>query len=113
MDSWSDKQIKMMRAGGNQKLISWFESHGVTSDQRIAKKYHSPAAELFRERCDARSFFFFVTAPCTAAGCAFPVAFALAFDVLLLLFIQEFRDALLLALQYFVDNTCRTHRNLN
>ncbi|CAM9251142.1 unnamed protein product, partial [Pylaiella littoralis] len=50
MDSWSDKQIKMMRAGGNQKLISWFESHGVTSDQRIAKKYHSPAAELFRER---------------------------------------------------------------
>lgn len=54
MDSWSEKQIKMMRAGGNQNLISWFESHGVTSDQRIAKKYHTPAAELFRERCDAR-----------------------------------------------------------
>lgn len=52
MDSWSDKQIKMMRAGGNQKLTEWFESHDVTSDQRIAKKYHSPAAELFRERCD-------------------------------------------------------------
>lgn len=52
MDSWSEKQIKMMRAGGNQKLIDWFESHGVTSDQRIAKKYHSPAAELFRERCE-------------------------------------------------------------
>ncbi|CAM9256736.1 unnamed protein product [Scytosiphon promiscuus] len=50
MDSWSEKQIKMMRAGGNQKLIDWFESHGVTSEQRIAKKYHSPAAELFRER---------------------------------------------------------------
>lgn len=51
MDSWSDKQINMMRAGGNQKLIDWFQSHGVTSDQRIAKKYHSPAAELFRDRC--------------------------------------------------------------
>lgn len=50
MDSWSEKQIKMMRAGGNQKLIDWFESHDITSDQRIAKKYHSPAAELFRER---------------------------------------------------------------
>ncbi|CAM9784401.1 unnamed protein product [Ectocarpus fasciculatus] len=50
MDSWSDKQINMMRAGGNQKLIDWFQSHGVTSDQRIAKKYHSPAAELFRDR---------------------------------------------------------------
>lgn len=41
-----------MRAGGNQKLIDWFQSHDITSDQRIAKKYHSPAAELFRERCD-------------------------------------------------------------
>eukprot|EP00752_Nemacystus_decipiens_P005143 g4667.t1 len=50
MDSWSEKQIKMMRAGGNQKLIDWFESHDITSDQRIATKYHSPAAELFRER---------------------------------------------------------------
>ncbi|CAN0260056.1 unnamed protein product, partial [Hapterophycus canaliculatus] len=50
MDSWSEKQIKMMRAGGNQNLNDWFESHGVTNDQRIAKKYHSPAAELFRER---------------------------------------------------------------
>ncbi|CAN0550173.1 unnamed protein product, partial [Ectocarpus sp. 8 AP-2014] len=49
MDSWSEKQISMMRAGGNQKLIDWFQSHGVTSDQRIAKKYHSPAAELFRD----------------------------------------------------------------
>ncbi|CAN0585079.1 unnamed protein product, partial [Laminaria digitata] len=53
MDSWSEKQIKMMRAGGNQKLQDWFSSHGVTSDERISKKYHSPAAELFRERCVA------------------------------------------------------------
>lgn len=56
MDSWSEKQIKMMRSGGNQKLIDWFESHGVTSDQRIAKKYHSPAAELFRERCERTEY---------------------------------------------------------
>lgn len=51
MDSWSEKQIKMMRAGGNKNLQDWFSSHDVTSDQRISKKYHSPAAELFRERC--------------------------------------------------------------
>ncbi|CAM9538395.1 unnamed protein product [Ascophyllum nodosum] len=50
MDSWSDKQIKMMRAGGNQKLIDWFSSHDVTSSQRINQKYHTPAAELYRER---------------------------------------------------------------
>ncbi|CAM9748573.1 unnamed protein product, partial [Choristocarpus tenellus] len=50
MDSWSDKQIKMMRSGGNQKLIDWFEKHGIPKRQVISKKYNSPEAELFRER---------------------------------------------------------------
>lgn len=67
MDSWSEKQIKMMRAGGNQKLLDWFESHGVTRDQRITKKYHSPAAELFRERYGAPlcCFVVFFAVTCT------------------------------------------------
>ncbi|CAN0278753.1 unnamed protein product, partial [Discosporangium mesarthrocarpum] len=50
MDSWSEKQIKMMRAGGNQELIDWFEQHGIPRQERISKKYNSPEAELFRER---------------------------------------------------------------
>lgn len=50
MDSWSGKQIKMMRAGGNQNLIDWFSSHDVDNSQRINQKYHTPAAELYRER---------------------------------------------------------------
>lgn len=50
MDSWSDKQIKMMREGGNAKLLAWFDQHGVDKKQTIVKKYNGPEAELFRER---------------------------------------------------------------
>ncbi|CAM9207995.1 unnamed protein product [Chrysoparadoxa australica] len=50
MDSWTDKQIAMMRAGGNQKLLDFFAEHGVAQTLPIAKKYHHPAATLFRDR---------------------------------------------------------------
>mmetsp|Transcript_17031 Transcript_17031/g.59678 ORF Transcript_17031/g.59678 Transcript_17031/m.59678 type:complete len:369 (-) Transcript_17031:66-1172(-) len=49
MDSWPDKHIRMMKAGGNRKLRKFFEEHGV-ADLPISEKYDTPAAELYRER---------------------------------------------------------------
>mmetsp|Transcript_14390 Transcript_14390/g.25775 ORF Transcript_14390/g.25775 Transcript_14390/m.25775 type:complete len:441 (+) Transcript_14390:192-1514(+) len=53
MDSWSDKQIKTMRLGGNQNLLEWFASKGVSPSASIKEKYHTPAAELYRLRLTA------------------------------------------------------------
>jgi ADP-ribosylation factor GTPase-activating protein 1 len=50
MDSWSDKQISMMRQGGNAKLQEWFDQHGIPRNSSITKKYNSPEAELFKLR---------------------------------------------------------------
>uniref|UniRef100_A0A7S2SHV4 Arf-GAP domain-containing protein n=1 Tax=Mucochytrium quahogii TaxID=96639 RepID=A0A7S2SHV4_9STRA len=53
MDAWDEKQIQMMRLGGNQKLIDWFAQHDITSSASIQEKYHTPAAELYRLRLRA------------------------------------------------------------
>jgi len=53
MDSWSDKQVAMMRLGGNEKLAKWFKEKGVSSGLSIAEKYNSDAAELYRLRLAA------------------------------------------------------------
>mmetsp|Transcript_17170 Transcript_17170/g.25422 ORF Transcript_17170/g.25422 Transcript_17170/m.25422 type:complete len:415 (-) Transcript_17170:59-1303(-) len=50
MDSWTDRQIEMMRNGGNDKLIGWFKDHGFSNADTIARKYNSPAAELYKQR---------------------------------------------------------------
>jgi hypothetical protein len=33
MDSWSEKQLKLMLAGGNQKLKDYFTSIGIYQQQ--------------------------------------------------------------------------------
>mmetsp|Transcript_17770 Transcript_17770/g.21571 ORF Transcript_17770/g.21571 Transcript_17770/m.21571 type:complete len:331 (-) Transcript_17770:1100-2092(-) len=53
MDSWSSKQIKLMRLGGNDKLRKFFEKYGISKNTSIQQKYHSPAAQLYRERLTA------------------------------------------------------------
>eukprot|EP01038_Epipyxis_sp_PR26KG_P008669 gene8669-11712_t len=53
MDSWSDKQINMMRAGGNDKCIKFLKQYNVPKDLQIEKKYNSPAALLYRDRISA------------------------------------------------------------
>jgi len=50
MDSWTDKQIAMMRAGGNANLRQWFTSKGVNNTLPIRQKYNTPEAELYKER---------------------------------------------------------------
>lgn len=53
MDSWSDKQLTMMRLGGNNKLIAWLDEHGIPKTTAIKQKYESPEAELYKLRLKA------------------------------------------------------------
>lgn len=53
MDSWTDKQIKLMEAGGNEKLVAFFQERGVAKNLPISRKYNLPEAELYRERMKA------------------------------------------------------------
>uniref|UniRef100_A0A6V1NUA9 Arf-GAP domain-containing protein n=1 Tax=Heterosigma akashiwo TaxID=2829 RepID=A0A6V1NUA9_HETAK len=53
MDSWTDKQIDMMRAGGNTKFREWMTSKGVDNNMHIRAKYNTPEAELYKERLRA------------------------------------------------------------
>jgi hypothetical protein len=42
MDSWNDRQIQMMRAGGNDKCISFLAQYNVPKNMAIAMKYNTP-----------------------------------------------------------------------
>eukprot|EP00041_Stephanoeca_diplocostata_P012134 m.202385 g.202385 ORF g.202385 m.202385 type:complete len:282 (+) comp18827_c0_seq4:314-1159(+) len=53
MDAWTDEQISMMKAGGNLKLSTFMEDHGVSMLHAPVVKYRSPAAELYRRRLKA------------------------------------------------------------
>ena len=51
MDSWTDKQVVAMRAGGNNKLNSFLQktSNGtITKSTSIKDKYNSPLAAAFK-----------------------------------------------------------------
>eukprot|EP00922_Rhytidocystis_sp_ex-Travisia-forbesii_P009117 GHVS01013321.1.p1 GENE.GHVS01013321.1~~GHVS01013321.1.p1 ORF type:complete len:448 (+),score=96.93 GHVS01013321.1:255-1598(+) len=48
MDSWSEKQKKMMKEGGNSKLKIIFDEHEV-SNMSIKEKYSTKAAAYYRE----------------------------------------------------------------
>ena len=48
MDSWSEKQILMMRKGGNEKCIAFLSDYGVLKNTPIQQKYNSPAAALYK-----------------------------------------------------------------
>ena len=53
MDSWTDKQIKCMRLGGNQKCVTFLAEHGVPKTMPIQQKYNTPAAMLHKDRIAA------------------------------------------------------------
>ncbi len=54
MDSWTEKQMGLMKAGGNKELQQWFKQHGVNNCASLFEKYSSPAAELYKERLLAK-----------------------------------------------------------
>lgn len=49
MDSWSDKQVAFMRAGGNNKCNEFLQKYGVEKATPIDKKYNSAAAAFYRK----------------------------------------------------------------
>eukprot|EP01031_Cornospumella_fuschlensis_P029584 gene29584-35713_t len=53
MDSWTEKQINMMRTGGNDKCIAFLQSYNVAKNTPINVKYNTPAAHLYRDRLNA------------------------------------------------------------
>lgn len=50
MDAWSDKEMEIMRVGGNKRMRDFFVTQGFPTNVPIEAKYHSPAAALYRER---------------------------------------------------------------
>jgi len=54
MDSWSEKQVTMMRLGGNAQLNDFLKGYGVASDASISVKYGSAAAQLYKDRLVAK-----------------------------------------------------------
>jgi hypothetical protein len=55
MDNWTEKQIQLMKAGGNKQCIDYLQNHGVdVVSGSIRSKYDSPAAELYKEVLLAR-----------------------------------------------------------
>lgn len=48
MDTWQDKQIKLMQIGGNAALKEFFASYGL-NEQDVSVKYKTKAAEYYRE----------------------------------------------------------------
>eukprot|EP00027_Filamoeba_sp_ATCC50430_P008087 CAMPEP_0168550276 /NCGR_PEP_ID=MMETSP0413-20121227/5550_1 /TAXON_ID=136452 /ORGANISM="Filamoeba nolandi, Strain NC-AS-23-1" /LENGTH=465 /DNA_ID=CAMNT_0008580719 /DNA_START=277 /DNA_END=1674 /DNA_ORIENTATION=+ len=56
MDTWNDKQLaKMQAGGGNANLSSFFNEYGVDNRAPIKEKYHSKAAEVYRNKVSAKA----------------------------------------------------------
>jgi ADP-ribosylation factor GTPase-activating protein 1 len=49
MDSWTEKQISIMRRSGNAKFTSFLAAKGVQKSVSIPIKYNSPVASYYRE----------------------------------------------------------------
>jgi len=54
MDSWTEKQLKIMKAGGNKKCNDYIKSKGIDPKSPIKPKYESDSAQLYKEILKAR-----------------------------------------------------------
>jgi Putative GTPase activating protein for Arf len=54
MDSWTDKQLALMKNGGNDKCNDYLKKHGIDARTPIKQKYESPHAQLYKEVLKAR-----------------------------------------------------------
>jgi len=53
MDSWSEKQIEMMKRGGNKRLREFFELYQIPRDAPADFKYKTRAAAYYRDMIKA------------------------------------------------------------
>jgi len=49
MDSWSDRELKIMRIGGNARMKDFFKQQRFPPNLSIEDKYNAPVVELYRE----------------------------------------------------------------
>lgn len=54
MDSWTEKQLALMKAGGNDKCNAFLKKHGIDARTPIKEKYESAPAQLYKEVLKAR-----------------------------------------------------------
>jgi hypothetical protein len=54
MDSWTEKQLALMTAGGNAKCNAYLKARGIDAKTPIKQKYESDAAQLYKEILKAR-----------------------------------------------------------
>ena len=54
MDSWTDKQIQQMIAGGNDASNRFLGARGVEKGREIRSKYNSEPAMLYKEVLKAK-----------------------------------------------------------
>lgn len=55
MDSWQEKQLDLMKAGGNGKCASYLSANGILPSTPIKAKYESPVAQHYKEVLKARA----------------------------------------------------------
>lgn len=54
MDSWTEKQLALMKNGGNKKCNDYLKAKGIQPDTPVKAKYESDAAQLYKEVLKAR-----------------------------------------------------------
>jgi ADP-ribosylation factor GTPase-activating protein 1 len=54
MDSWTDKQLALMKKGGNSNCNDYLKARGIDPKTPIKAKYESDAAQLYKEVLKAR-----------------------------------------------------------
>jgi len=54
MDSWTDKQLAVMKGGGNDKCNQYLQSKGIGPRTPIKQKYENDHAQLYKEILKAR-----------------------------------------------------------
>jgi ADP-ribosylation factor GTPase-activating protein 1 len=54
MDSWTDKQLALMKKGGNAACNDYLKARGIDARTPIKAKYESDAAQLYKEVLKAR-----------------------------------------------------------
>lgn len=55
MDTWSPKQLEMMKRGGNDNCNSFLKEYGVPDGLSISQKYDNAVARLYKEKIDTIS----------------------------------------------------------
>lgn len=54
MDSWTEKQLALMKNGGNKKCNDYLKSKGIDPRTPVKPKYENDIAQLYKEKLKAR-----------------------------------------------------------